>query len=203
MYKLFNLISILLLSNMISSCVFYYKTAQIDEQLKSTINQGTANYTQISSEVTKANTTIDEMNCDDIYSFVKGGKEKLNELEISVNKLSAINSKIILEYENFKSYSNGKDQIGSNTSEWKQLKATKKSVKKEISKYEKEAKNTMVLAEGFQKYFDDSIIPNVNYVNLKEHKELYKNGISQIKNQLVQYNNEIERYEAEIKNIIL
>jgi hypothetical protein len=188
---------------MLSSCVFYYKTAQIDDQLKSTINQGTANYTQISAEVTKAKTAIDEMNCDETYSFIRGGKEKLNDLEQSVNLLSSFNAKIIAEYDNFKSYTKGIEQIGSNTPEWKKLKSTRKFVKKEISNYEKEGEKTVKLAEEFQKYFDDSILPNVNYVNLKEHKELYKNGISQIKNQLVQFNNEIESYEAKIKNIIL
>lgn len=202
MYKLFNLISILLLSNMISSCVFYYKTAQIDDQLKSNINQGTANYTQISSEVTKAKTTIDEMNCDDIYSFVKGGKEKLNELEISVNALNSINAKIITEYENFKSYSSGFDQIGSNTAEWKQLKATKKYVKKEISNYEKEAKNTMALAEGFQKYFDDSIMPNVNYFSIDAHKEIYKKSMNEIKNQMISCDSNIKNLELNIDNIL-
>jgi hypothetical protein len=187
---------------MISSCVFYYKTAQIDDLLKSTINQGTANYTQISSEVTKAKTTIDEMNCEDIYSFVKGGKEKLNELEISVNELSTINSKIIIEYENFKSYSNGKDQIGSNTSEWKQLKATKKTVKKEISKYDKEAKKTIALAEGFQKYFDDSILPNVNYISIDAHKELYKKSVREIKSQLAACDTNIKNLELNIASIL-
>jgi hypothetical protein len=202
MYKVLNLTAILLIGNVLSSCVFYYNTAQIDEQLKTTINQGTANYNQISSEVTQAKTAIDEMNCYETYSFIKGGKEKLNELEGSVNLLSSFNSKIITEYDNFKSYTSGIDQIGSNTPEWKKLKSTKKLVKNEISNYEKEATNTVKLAEGFQKYFDDSILPNVNYVNLKEHKEIYKNSISQLKRQLIQYESEVKLLGEKINTII-
>jgi hypothetical protein len=137
-----------------------------------------------------------------IFKALDFSHAKLNELEISVNQLSLFNSKIITEYDNFKSYTSGIDQIGSNTPEWKKLKSTKKLVKKEISNYEKEAINTIKLAEGFQKYFDDSILPNVNYVNLKEHKDIYKNSISKLKSQLIQYDSEVKRLGEEINTII-
>ena len=82
------------------------------------------------------------------------------------------------------------------------LKSTKKIVKKEIKNYEKEAQNTANLAEEFQNYFNDSILPFVNYANLKEHLEAYENAVNLLKNQIKTYENEIVNRNKKIKTLV-
>ncbi len=194
--------SFLILVQLLSGCVFYYKTAQIDDQLKSNITQANANYNQLSTEVNDIKMEIFRMNCSESYPIIERGNIKLQALENSANNLNTINSKITKEYENFKSYTSGQDQIASNTVEWKKLKSTKKNVKKEIKNYEKEAQNTVKLADVFQRFLTDSIMTNVSYFDLANHKEKYRTSMSSLKRQLLMYTDEMKRLESEVTKII-
>lgn len=200
--KWISFASFLILVQLLSGCVFYYKTAQIDDQLKSNITQANANYNQLSTEVNDIKMEIFRMNCSESYPIIERGNIKLQALENSANNLNTINSKITKEYENFKSYTSGQDQIASNTVEWKKLKSTKKNVKKEIKNYEKEAQNTVKLADVFQRFLTDSIMTNVSYFDLANHKEKYRTSMSSLKRQLLMYTDEMKRLESEVTKII-
>ncbi len=202
MQKILQFALIIVLVQLLTGCVFYYNTAQIDGQLKTNIAQAADNYNQISNEVADVKSEINQMNCSESNPIIKQGNIKLNALEVSANNLNAINSKITREYENFQMYTSGLNQIASNTAEWKKLKSTKKNVKKEIKNYEKEAQNTSKLAVIFQEYLTDSIMPNVSYFDLANHKEQYRTSIGSLKSQLINYTEEAKKLETEVKKII-
>ena len=200
--KWIQIASFLILVHLISGCVFYYKTAQIDDQLKNNITQANANYNQLATEVTTIKKEIFLMNCSESYPLIERGNIKLQALENSASNLNTINLKITKEYENFKSYTSGLDQIASNTVEWKKLKSTKKNVKKEIKNYEKEAQNMVKLADVFQRFLTDSIMTNVSYFDLANHKEKYRTSLSSLKSQLQVYTEEMKKLESEVTKII-
>jgi DNA repair exonuclease SbcCD ATPase subunit len=200
--KWISFASFLILVQLLSGCAFYYKTAQIDEQLKKNITQANDNYNLLSNEVTAIKNEIYLMNCSESYPIIERGNIKLQALENSANNLNSINSKIIKEYENFKSYTSGLDQIASNTEEWKKLKSTKKNVKEEIKNYEKEAENTIKLAAIFKEYITDSILPNVSYFDLANHKEKYRSSLSSLKSQLLKYTEDVKKLESDVTKII-
>lgn len=194
--------SIMLLSQLLTGCVFYYDTAQIDGEFKTNIGKAAENYSEIYKEVSHVKKELNLMNCNESNPIIKQGNIKLEALEKSVNNLNAINSKISSEYQHFKSYTSGLKQIGSNSEEWKKLKTTKKNVSREIKNYENEAKNTLRLASTFQAYIKDSITPNVIFVDVQIQKEKYRSSIIVLKSQIQTSSDEIKKLEQEVTKII-
>jgi hypothetical protein len=191
-----------LLSQLLTGCVFYYDTAQIDAEFKTTMVKASEYYGELNKEVSNVKKEFNQMNCNESNPIIKQGNIKLETLDKSVTNINVINSKISSEYQDFKLYTSGVKQIGSNTVEWKKLKKTKKNVSSEIKNYENEAKNTLRMASIFQAYLNDSITPNISFIDVPIQKEKYRSSITGIKSQIQTSSDEVKKLEQEVIKII-
>jgi hypothetical protein len=193
---------IILLSQLLTGCVFYYDTAQIDAEFKTTMVKASEYYGELNKEVSNVKKEFNQMNCNESNPIIKQGNIKLETLDKSVTNINVINSKISSEYQDFMLYTSGVKQIGSNTVEWKKLKKTKKNVSSEIKNYENEAKNTLRMASIFQAYLNDSITPNISFIDVPIQKEKYRSSITGIKSQIQTSSDEVKKLEQEVIKII-
>lgn len=110
----------------LSSCKVYYTTADIDSQLKASLEPMYANTQKFTAQLTDLHGQMAGLNCSDTQEPFKSAVILMNQVDALTDVLIQLEQKVNGEYVNFKQYTLGKTQITSGTEEWQQLKQTKK-----------------------------------------------------------------------------
>jgi hypothetical protein len=98
-----------------SSCTFYYKTSDIDTNLKNAVSQINSNYSTAQNKVNTTQNEFKAMKCNSETLAIKKAKDYLESMENSMAELNEIKANVNSEYAVFVKYSKGKTQIQSNS----------------------------------------------------------------------------------------
>jgi DNA repair exonuclease SbcCD ATPase subunit len=198
---LFIFLALLGLTALFPSCTVYYTTSDIDNSLKTSVTKVNGNIESVLNQLTTLQGAFATIPCNHenepfltahrLSSEVAQGQTELTTLQKSVNEA----------YQGFKGYTKGKEKISSGSIEWKQLKSTRKLVKKTFKTLQKKGDATIKKAYEFNAYINEYIVPKVQVCEVVSY-------VSQIQSQLpdptkltTEMNTQLQQYSQKIPDI--
>ncbi|HIN39117.1 MAG TPA: hypothetical protein EYM84_02455 [Flavobacteriales bacterium] len=158
----------------LTSCVIYYKTADIEstiQEFRKAVNNNHASAQKTFNEQEAFFNNFRNRATEEPYASAKKRLETIRSgmQEINRAKLAADNT-----YEEFKSYSKGKDKIASNTEEWKLFKQTKIKMKASQNEMQGLFDTFSKSAEEYHQYVEESVMPFIRRFNVADYLNTYK-----------------------------
>jgi hypothetical protein len=183
------------------SCTFYYKTADLDANLKKAVSQVNSNSDDAKTKIETTKKEFYAMKCNSTDPIVQKAKDYLVTLENEMKEIQQIKATVNEEYDIFLKYSKGKSQIQSNSEEWKKLKQTKKIVKSSSKDFIRKGKKLSKIASDFTA-FTSTELKSIQFVDVisynKKFEELQENIVKQEKELFVQ----LTKQESDVVELI-
>jgi hypothetical protein len=183
------------------SCTFYYKTADLDANLKKAVSQVNSNSDDAKTKIETTKKEFYAMKCNSTDPIVQKAKDYLVKLENEMKEIQQIKATVNEEYDVFLKYSKGKSQIQSNSEEWKKLKQTKKIVKSSSKDFIRKGKKLSKIASDFTA-FTSTELKSIQFVDVisynKKFEELQENIVKQEKELFVQ----LTKQESDVVELI-
>ena len=183
------------------SCTFYYKTADLDANLKKAVSQVNSNSDDAKTKIETTKKEFYAMKCNSTDPIVQKAKDYLVTLENEMKEIQQIKATVNEEYDVFLKYSKGKSQIQSNSEEWKKLKQTKKIVKSSSKDFIRKGKKLSKIASDFTA-FTSTELKSIQFVDVisynKKFEELQENIVKQEKELFVQ----LTKQESDVVELI-
>lgn len=200
--KLLIFISLLgFLTLLNSSCTFYYKTSDIDTNLKNAVSQINSNYSTAQNKINTAQNEFKAMKCNSETPTIKKAKDYLASMENSMVELNQIKANVNSEYDVFLKYSKGKTQIQSNSDEWKKLKQTKKVLKGASKDFKSKGNALKKIASNFLE-FSSKELGSIQYVDVAIYNKKFDDLQVEFANQEKELALKVKNNETEVTQII-
>jgi hypothetical protein len=199
--KLVCVIILSVISVIFSSCTFYYKTADINTKLKSSVEQINSNCSLVQQKIEVAKNHFISLNCNVITPTVEKAKGYLSNLENSMQELNKIKISVNNEYLKFSQYSKGKTQIKSNSEEWDKFKETKKIMKQCVKDFDKKGKVINSIAKDYTTFISKEF-NSVEYVEVTDLKKKFRIMIDEFNHKEKELYVNLNNQETQVLEII-
>jgi hypothetical protein len=147
------------------SCTFYYKTSDIDSNLKKSVSQINVNCSTVQTKIGIVQKDFVSLKCNSTDPTIQKATNYLQAIETSMKELNQIKAGVNSEYDNFLRYSKGKNQIQSKTEEWKKFKQTKKILKSAAKDFKKKGNELNKIATDFSE-FKEKELSTIQYIDV-------------------------------------
>jgi len=184
-----------------SSCTFYYKTSDIDTNLKNAVSQINSNYSTAQNKINTTQNEFKAMKCNSETLAIKKAKDYLESMENSMAELNEIKANVNSEYAVFVKYSKGKTQIQSNSDEWKKLKQTKKALKGASKDFKRKGNSLKKIASDFSE-FTSKELGSIQYVDVAIYNKKFDDLQGEFTNQEKELALKVKNNETEVTQII-
>jgi hypothetical protein len=184
-----------------SSCTFYYKTSDIDTNLKNAVSQINSNYSTAQNKINTTQNEFKAMKCNSETLAIKKAKDYLESMENSMAELNEIKANVNSEYAVFLKYSKGKTQIQSNSDEWKKLKQTKKALKGASKDFKRKGNSLKKIASDFSE-FTSKELGSIQYVDVAIYNKKFDDLQGDFTNQEKDLALKVKNNETEVTQII-
>jgi len=184
-----------------SSCTFYYKTSDIDTNLKNAVSQINSNYSTAQNKINTTQNEFKAMKCNSETLAIKKAKDYLESMENSMAELNEIKANVNSEYAVFLKYSKGKTQIQSNSDEWKKLKQTKKALKGASKDFKRKGNSLKKIASDFSE-FTSKELGSIQYVDVAIYNKKFDDLQGEFTNQEKDLALKVKNNETEVTQII-
>jgi hypothetical protein len=184
-----------------SSCTFYYKTSDIDTNLKNAVSQINSNYSTAQNKINTTQNEFKAMKCNSETPAIKKAKDYLESMENSMAELNEIKANVNSEYAVFLKYSKGKTQIQSNSDEWKKLKQTKKALKGASKDFKRKGNSLKKIASDFSE-FTSKELGSIQYVDVAIYNKKFDDLQGEFTNQEKELALKVKNNETEVTQII-
>jgi len=184
-----------------SSCTFYYKTSDIDTNLKNAVSQINSNYSTAQNKINTTQNEFKAMKCNSETLAIKKAKDYLESMENSMAELNEIKANVNSEYAVFVKYSKGKTQIQSNSDEWKKLKQTKKALKGASKDFKRKGNSLKKIASDFSE-FTSKELGSIQYVDVAIYNKKFDDLQGEFTNQEKDLALKVKNNETEVTQII-
>jgi hypothetical protein len=184
-----------------SSCTFYYKTSDIDTNLKNAVSQINSNYSTAQNKINTTQNEFKAMKCNSETLAIKKAKDYLESMENSMAELNEIKANVNSEYAVFLKYSKGKTQIQSNSDEWKKLKQTKKALKGASKDFKRKGNSLKKIASDFSE-FTSKELGSIQYVDVAIYNKKFDDLQGEFTNQEKELALKVKNNETEVTQII-
>lgn len=183
------------------SCTFYYTTAEIDQNIKTTVQSAESATNKSTEQINNAFKTYNEIPCEkntNTYVIAESIKADVNSKMASVNQhVSAMRAL----YNDFESYTTGKDKITSKSQEWEKVKITKEALEIETKALEKEFKELSVASNTFTTHVQNEIINKIELCVVANIMTELDAGISNLRTSAATFRSSAQAYDKEIQNL--
>lgn len=190
--------SCLLLLLGFNSCTVYYQTSSVDAQLKKSVQGANENCSRLLNQVNTLESTFHALNCNQQQAPFNAATPYLSALDESTKQLKTLQLAIQNGYAQFQVYTQGKEKIASNTTEWKQLKATKKQLKADFKSIEKLGKEMVKEGESFNEFVAQKIVPIVSKVVIADYLASFEIAKKTINDSKMQLNNQLQGFHQQL-----
>jgi hypothetical protein len=158
----------------LSSCKFYYNSADINKKLKISLDNVNSNCDKLSGQIRNYQSEFLKLNCTNSTLEQKKASSMFDEINISLVSLSTFRQKTNDEYGKFVLYTKGKDKIQSGTTEWKSFKDTKRQFKSALKSIQKRGNETVKNAEELNKFVLEQVTPKIQKCVVADYQKSIK-----------------------------
>ena len=183
------------------SCTFYYTTAEIDQNIKTTVQSAESATTKSTEQINSAFKTYNEIPCEkntNPYVIAESIKADVTSKMESINHHA---SSMRALYSDFKSYTAGKDKITSKSQEWEKVKITKEALELETKALEKEFKELSDASNTFTSHVQNEIINKTELCIVANVMTEMDASISNLRKSATTYRSSAQEYDKEIQNL--
>jgi hypothetical protein len=184
------------------SCTFYYTTAEIDQNIKTTVQSAESATSKSTEQINNAFKTYNEIPCEkntNPYVIAESIKADVTSKMESINHHA---SSMRALYSDFKSYTAGKDKITSKSQEWEKVKITKEALELETKALEKEFKELSDASNTFTSHVQNEIINKTELCIVANVMTEMDASISNLRKSATTYRSSAQEYDKEIQNLI-
>ncbi|MFN4885845.1 MAG: hypothetical protein ACK5HD_06495 [Bacteroidota bacterium] len=184
------------------SCTFYYTTAEIDQNIKKTVQSAESATSKSTEQINNAFKTYNEIPCEkntNPYVIAESIKADVTSKMESINHHA---SSMRALYSDFKSYTAGKDKITSKSQEWEKVKITKEALELETKALEKEFKELSDASNTFTSHVQNEIINKTELCIVANVMTEMDASISNLRKSATTYRSSAQEYDKEIQNLI-
>jgi len=200
--RLNTILSICVAVISLSSCKVYYSTADIDKQLKASFEPMYVNTQSFQKQLTDVEAQMAGLNCSDRQEPFFTAIDLMASVDACTAVLVILEQQVIQEYVQFKQYTEGKAQITSGTTEWRQFKQTKKNLKDLAGQIEDKNKEAVAKAAELNTYLNDKIVPTVQFCDVNMYSAKFKQAMDTLGKMRGYLDGNFRRYEMQVANIV-
>lgn len=167
-----------LITGSLSSCTFYYSTADVDANFKSNVETVNNNMSSLDTQFKTILKTYNDIPCDKSQAVFHDANAQqlvaLTDLENLRKKQAEVNA----IYSDFKAYTKGIDKISSKSEEWNKLKASKSAMKLKGDEYSSLNQKFVNASNIFTQVIQDKVVKNIEKVDLAAYTTSYSKSLS-------------------------
>jgi hypothetical protein len=185
----------------LASCTVYYTTQEVDNSLKSTVDQVDGYISKAVVQVEQLKSQYNEITCDRKPEAMAQADQMLLVLEGQMMQIERLQNKVNHEYQVFKSETKGKEKIQSGTPQWKQMKLTKKNLKDIVKELEGLGESVVMTATEFNQYVTSTVIPAIQYCDVNAYVIELDQAMKSLQHSQKEANEGLKRYQGKIAAI--
>ncbi len=185
-----------------SSCSVYYTTSQVDNSLKSSINQANSSIGNLEYQVSLMESKYNEIHCDQKPESVKKADQMFQEVKAEMAQVNKQKAELNQEYTNFQNYTQGKDKIVSGTSEFNQLKVTRNNMKMQMENLQSKCNQVVAKSQNVANHISQNVVPNIQQIQVESYNKSFEASIKEIENGMNTIKGTLSNNKKEIKEII-
>ena len=185
-----------------TSCSVYYTTSQVDNSLKSSVNQANNSLNNLEYQMNLLQSKYNDIQCDTKPEAMKQSDKMYASLQTEMTKVNSMKAELNQEYTNFQKYTQGKDKIVSGTPEFTQLKTTRDNIKTKMGNLQTQGEATVKRAQEFSNYVTNNVVPSIQMVDVVSYKNSFQKAISDLNQAQQQFEAELQKAEIQINEYI-
>lgn len=197
--KLFTFTTIIVCA---SSCTVYYTTSQVDNSLKSSVNQANNSLNNLEYQMNLLQSKYNDIQCDNKPEAMKQSDKMYADLQAEMSQVNKLKSELNQEYTNFQKYTQGKDKISSGTPEYAQLKVTRENIKNKMGSLQSKGESTVKKAQEFSNFITSNVVPNIQMVDVANYKSSFEKAISDLKTAQQRFESDLQKSEIQINDYV-
>jgi hypothetical protein len=186
----------------LSSCSVYYTTSQVDQSLKSSINQANNGLNQLENQVLNLESKYNEIHCDTKPQSVKESDKLLADLRAEMSQINSLKATLNQEYVSFQDYTKGKDRIVSGTPEYEKMKLTRNNIKLNMESLQTKGQTAVKKAQTFSDYVSKNVVSSIQMVDVASYKSKFEQSISDLSNSEQTFYQELKKYDGQMNQVI-
>jgi hypothetical protein len=198
-FKHIGLVGFLMMLNY--SCTFYYKTSDIDSNLKKSVSQINANCSTVQTKIGIVQKDFVSLKCNSTDPTIQKATNYLQAIETSMKELNQIKAGVNSEYDNFLRYSKGKNQIQSKTEEWKKFKQTKRIMKTSSKDFKRKGNKLFKIAADFSE-FTTNEFKSIQFVDVLFYNKKFEELQGDFTNQEKELGIKIKNQESQVVDLV-
>lgn len=183
------------------SCTFYYTTAEIDQNIKTTVQSAESATSKSTEQINNAFKTYNEIPCEKNSNPFFIAETIKADVNSKMENVSHHASAMRALYSDFKSYTAGKDKITSKSQEWEKIKITKEALEMEAKALEKEFKALSDASNTFTSHVQNEIINKTELCIIANVMTELDASISNLRKSATTYRSSAQEYDKEIQNL--
>ena len=185
-----------------TSCSVYYTTSQVDNSLKSSVNQANNSLNNLEYQMNLLQSQYNDIQCDNKPEAMKQSDKMYASLQSEMAKVNSLKSELNQEYTNFQKYTQGKDKIVSGTPEFAQLKSTRDNIKTKMGSLQTQGEATVKRAQEFSNYVTNNVVPAIQMVDVVSYKNSFQKAIADLNKAQQQFEAELQKSEIQINEYV-
>lgn len=185
-----------------TSCSVYYTTSQVDNSLKSSVNQANNSLNNLEYQMNLLQSQYNDIQCDNKPEAMKQSDKMYASLQSEMAKVNSLKSELNQEYTNFQKYTQGKDKIVSGTPEFAQLKTTRDNIKTKMGSLQTQGEATVKRAQEFSNYVTNNVVPAIQMVDVVSYKNSFQKAIADLNKAQQQFEAELQKSEIQINEYV-
>lgn len=185
----------------LSGCRFYYNSSDVNNKLKSAVDNVNLNCDKLSRQIKNYQTEYLNLNCDNSTLEQKKALSMFEEINSSLNEINSFKQNTNDEYGKFQGYTKGKDKIQSGTSEWKSFKNSKKQIKTALKSIQRKGNNTVKKAEELNKLVSEQIAPKIQKCVVADYRNNIKSVVDSLRKLQLELPSKINDYSNKVSVI--
>ncbi len=201
--KIINHLLLLTITSLLfSSCTVYYTTSQVDQSLKSSINQANNSLNQLENQMLNLQSQYNGIQCDTKPEAMKQSDVMYATLQSDMDQVNQLKAQLNQEYAIFQKYTQGKDKIVSGTPEYTQLKETRENIKNKMGDLQVKGQATVKQAQSFSDFVSKNVIPNIQMVDVATYKSKFEQSIVELSNAEQTFYQELKKYDDQMNQVV-
>lgn len=185
-----------------SSCSVYYTTSQVDNSLKTSINQANSSIGNLENQVSLMESKYNEIHCDQKPESVKKADQMFQEVKADMSQVNKQKAELNQEYTNFQNYTQGKDKIVSGTPEFTQLKTTRNNMKMQMENLQNKCNQVVAKSQNVANHITQNVVSSIQQIQVETYNKSFEASIKDMENGIASFKNTLSNNKKEIKGII-
>lgn len=202
--RVYLFVFINLLLTVLTGCKVYYTTSEVNQNLRSTVDEVNKTLGQLTSQVNELEQQYNDIPCDKKSSAFATANNLMLELNNSVNNLNLLKQTVGNDYKSFTQFTQGKNKIESGTEEWAKLKQTKAAMKTNLEAIQNQGNELVSQAKAFNSFVNTSVIPTLQVCEVRLYTEQFEKAVALLATNLRTAKKDLTTFQNEVaKNAAL